>query len=109
MTCVFSCCRLTELSLADNQLSGNISLSSVYNWTMLPLLKHINISRNNFSGLLPPEWGSLRNNVTVDVSYNNLTGPLPANWSVMGAGGLIMPLAYLDASYNSLTGMDLCT
>ena len=107
LCCMFSCCRLTELSVADNQLTGNLSLSSVYNWTMLPLLKHVNMSRNGLSGSLPPEWSNLRNNVTIDVSHNNLTGPLPAAWSLVGADGLIMPLAYLDASYNSLTGMTL--
>lgn len=95
---------MKELSLADNQLSGNISYYG--NWTVLPYLKHINISRNSFTGSLPPEWSALRNNVTIDVSYNNLTGPLPATWSSMGADGQTLPLTYLDASYNSLTGDD---
>lgn len=85
---------LTEASLKNNYLSGNLpggfqtiqvlDLSSNLVNGSLPLdfsganLRYFNISYNNISGKIPPEFGEkIPGNATIDLSFNNLTGHIP--------------------------------
>uniref|UniRef100_R7W944 Tyrosine-sulfated glycopeptide receptor 1 n=1 Tax=Aegilops tauschii TaxID=37682 RepID=R7W944_AEGTA len=65
---------VTEVSLASRGLEGRISPSLADITSLL----HVNLSRNSFSGVLPPELmhssGSI---IVLDVSFNRLNGLLP--------------------------------
>ncbi|XP_049396378.1 probable LRR receptor-like serine/threonine-protein kinase At1g53420 isoform X1 [Solanum stenotomum] len=64
---------LTELNLADNQLSGKLpdSLTSFVN------LEELQLQNNEFVGALPLSFHSLVNLKTFDVRGNNLNGTIP--------------------------------
>nr|XP_010317419.1 probable LRR receptor-like serine/threonine-protein kinase At1g53440 isoform X2 [Solanum lycopersicum] len=64
---------LTELNLADNQLSGELpdSLTSFVN------LEELQLQNNEFVGGLPSSFYSLVNLKTFDVRGNNLSGKIP--------------------------------
>lgn len=93
--------RLIHLSLANNQLQGNLSGT---NWASLPALQFLNLSSNLLAGPLPDAWADLRTNFSADVSRNRLIGQLPLSWGIAGTDRLTMQLALLDASSNTLTG-----
>lgn len=96
------CCRIQRLSLAGNQLTGNLAM---VNWTSSSQLHTLNLSSNLLTGSLDSSWAALRLPVVVDVSSNNLTGPLPQAWGTPGLDGAAMSLVLLDASHNALTGV----
>ncbi|CAD6342555.1 unnamed protein product [Miscanthus lutarioriparius] len=60
--------------------------------------KFLNLSRNKFTGLIPPEIGQLKALLSLDISSNNLTGPIPP--SICNLTNLLV----LDLSNNNLTG-----
>ncbi|XP_071694108.1 probable LRR receptor-like serine/threonine-protein kinase At4g37250 [Rutidosis leptorrhynchoides] len=85
---------LTVVSLKGNKFNGELSsgfdsvkvldLSSNLINGSLPVdfgggdLNYFNISHNNISGVIPPEFANkLSTNATIDLSYNNLTGAIP--------------------------------
>ncbi|KVI02719.1 probable LRR receptor-like serine/threonine-protein kinase At4g37250 [Cynara cardunculus var. scolymus] len=85
---------LTVVSLKGNYFSGELvsgfgsvkilDLSSNFINGSLPKelgsgdLDYFNVSHNNISGEIPPEFANkLRTNVTIDLSFNNLAGAIP--------------------------------
>ncbi len=110
--------RVTQLSLAGNNLTGTIiiQLGSLTNLVWLDL------SFNNLSGSLPLQLDSLVNLQSLSLSHNQLTGNIPiqlgslANLQKFIAGynqlsgsiptqlGNLLKLTTLDLSNNKLTG-----
>ncbi|KAJ0457730.1 putative protein kinase RLK-Pelle-LRR-III family [Helianthus annuus] len=85
---------LTVVSMKNNYFHGNLpdgfnsvkflDLSANFITGSLPkdfgsgALIYFNISHNNISGEIPPEFtNKIPTNATIDLSYNNLTGPIP--------------------------------
>lgn len=59
----------------------------------------VDLSYNNLSGPLWPEFGNLKKLHVLDLKVNNLSGPIPSNWSGMSS------LETLDLSHNKLSGI----
>ncbi|KAL8251020.1 hypothetical protein R6Q59_034713 [Mikania micrantha] len=85
---------LTVVSLKNNYLHGNLpagfdsikflDVSGNLITGSLPQdfgggeLVYFNVSHNNISGEIPPEFtNKIPSNATIDLSFNNLTGPIP--------------------------------
>ncbi|KAL2242101.1 probable inactive receptor kinase At5g67200 [Sesamum indicum] len=84
---------LRVLSLRNNSLTGPIpDLSGLVN------LKVLFLSRNYFSGSVPPSVSTLHRLKTLDLSYNMLAGPIPDS-----LGGLDR-LYYLRLDFNRFNG-----
>ena len=89
--------RVTELSLQDNRLGGQLTaeLINLSNLTALRLvgnelggeippeigrlttLSVLDLGWNHFTGQIPPELGSLSNLTRLDLAHNQLSGPIP--------------------------------
>ncbi|CAN6177882.1 unnamed protein product [Urochloa humidicola] len=82
---------LSMLYLDDNALSGHLP-PELGN---LPLIV-LNVSRNYFSGPIPPNTGQASCLEVLDLSYNNLSGELPSSL------GQLSRLSLFNASYNPL-------
>ncbi|ESQ45501.1 hypothetical protein EUTSA_v10010170mg [Eutrema salsugineum] len=84
--------QLQVLSLENNSLSGSIpDLSPLVN------LKSLILSRNGFSGTLPPSILSLRRLIVLDLSNNNFTGSIPSEINVLSR------LSSLNLEFNRLS------
>ncbi|KAL0432523.1 UNVERIFIED_CONTAM: putative inactive receptor kinase [Sesamum latifolium] len=84
---------LRVLSLRNNSLTGPIpDVSGLVN------LKVLFLSRNYFSGSIPPSVSTLHRLKTLDLSYNMLAGPIPDS-----LGGLDR-LYYLRLDFNRFNG-----
>ncbi|XP_050375004.1 phytosulfokine receptor 1 [Argentina anserina] len=64
-------------------------------WSFPPTLE---LSNNNFSGLIWPEFGNLKALHVLDLKHNILSGPIPSSLSNMKS------LETLDLSHNNLSG-----
>ncbi len=86
--------RVTFLTLADNQLAGEIpsELGRLVN------LEELDLADNRLTGTIPLELGSLVNLEGLDLSDNQLTGTIPLEL------GSLVNLEGLDLSGNQLTG-----
>ncbi|KAJ7972218.1 Leucine-rich repeat protein kinase family protein [Quillaja saponaria] len=82
-----------KLDLSRHGLQGNVSLIS-----QLKALKQLDLSSNNFRGLIPPSFGNLSDLEVLDLSLNKFEGLIP-----LELGGL-KNLKSLNLSYNSLVG-----
>uniref|UniRef100_K3Z093 Uncharacterized protein n=1 Tax=Setaria italica TaxID=4555 RepID=K3Z093_SETIT len=60
--------------------------------------KALYLSRNKFTGVIPPEIGQLKALISLAISFNNLTGPIPP--SICN----LTNMEVLDLSNNNLTG-----
>ncbi|KAL6187346.1 hypothetical protein ACLB2K_038745 [Fragaria x ananassa] len=65
-------------------------------WSFPPTLE---LSNNNFSGQIWPEFGNLKSLHVLDLKCNNLSGPIPSSLSNM------ISLETLDLSHNKLSGI----
>nr|DAD48690.1 TPA_asm: hypothetical protein HUJ06_018627 [Nelumbo nucifera] len=70
-----SLARLDQLRLLD--LHGNRLNGSILPVTNFSNLKLLYLARNDFSGVVPAEIGSLKRLLRLDLSDNNLRGPIP--------------------------------
>lgn len=87
---------VTHLRLPFRSLRGRLS-PSLANLTRL---SHLNLSRNSFSGSVPPAlFSSLE---ILDVSFNRLSGELPPSLSPNNSR---VPLQILDLSSNHFNGV----
>ena len=86
--------RVTELELANNELSGEIppQLGSLASLTTLRL------NRNQLSGEIPPQLGSLANLTTLQLNRNQLSGEIPPEL------GSLANLTNLRLQINQLSG-----
>ena len=85
---------LADLDLSQNQLRGEIS-PELGNLTYL---EKLNLSRNRLSGEIPAELGNLPNLQRLDLSGNQLSGEIPASL------GSLPNLKYLYLDDNQLSG-----
>ncbi|GMP39414.1 hypothetical protein CsSME_00010258 [Camellia sinensis var. sinensis] len=93
LSSVFSCLnKLTELSLAGNNFTGQIKISNLSN------LRVLNISNNQFEGGLDWNYSSLVNLEVFDAYNNNFNALLPLGLLSM------KKLRYLDLGGNYLFG-----
>ncbi|KAJ8442747.1 hypothetical protein Cgig2_011017 [Carnegiea gigantea] len=92
---------LRVLSLSFNGLNDSSILQWVSNMTNISstTLEYLDLSYNNFPGLIPSAFGNLGSLVHLDLSSNELQGPIPA-----GLGQLHL-LSHLDLSSNALEGL----
>lgn len=82
-----------KLDLAHKNLKGNVTLMSE-----LKSLKLLDLSNNNFGGLIPPSFGTLSELEVLDLSSNKFEGSIPSQF-----GGLTS-LKSLNLSNNLLVG-----
>ncbi|RZC63757.1 hypothetical protein C5167_025616 [Papaver somniferum] len=86
-----SCELLTRLDLDQCRFSGSIP-HAISN---LKQLQNLDLSLNNFTGLIPSiSW--LESLIHIDLSGNSLVGPIPWDWN------RLLKLVYLDLDSNSL-------
>lgn len=64
----------------------------------LKLLKQLNLSRNSFTGVIPPRIANMLQLESLDLSYNQLSGEIPPAMAAMSF------LEVLNLSYNHLSG-----
>ncbi len=109
---------VTEISLFDNELSGEIptelaNLSSLTililssnnltgsipdSFATLPTLSTLALGGNQLSGTIPASLGQIENLVILALSDNNFTGNIPAALSALAH------LEYLGLAFNQLSG-----
>ncbi|CAL5006005.1 unnamed protein product [Urochloa decumbens] len=82
------------LDLSNNNFEGIIP----NNIGDLKLLKQLNLSRNSFTGGIPPRIANLLQLESLDLSYNQFSGEIPPAMAQMSF------LGTLNLSYNHLSG-----
>ncbi|KAI4368058.1 hypothetical protein MLD38_016665 [Melastoma candidum] len=87
---------LEELYLGKNLFSGSLDFSSLT--SAEPGIRVLDISRNQYSGYIPDEVGSLSSLQGLDLAANNFSGSLPE--SMVNLSSLVS----LDLSENHFTG-----
>ncbi|CAO2191599.1 unnamed protein product [Urochloa humidicola] len=65
----------------------------------LKILKQLNLSRNSFTGEIPPQVANMLQLESLDLSYNQLLGEIPPAMALMSF------LEMLNLSYNHLSGL----
>lgn len=84
---------LKNLSVANNQLSGNITEEV----GLIMSLEFLDLSQNMFSGSMPSKLTSLKNLVSLNLSLNSLDGTVPAGFASLEK------LKYLDLHSNAFS------
>ncbi|MCD7459011.1 hypothetical protein HAX54_039807 [Datura stramonium] len=84
---------LHNLSVANNQLSGNITEEI----GLIISLEFLDLSKNMFSGSIPSKLTSLKNLVSLNLSFNSLDGTVPAGFASLEK------LKYLDLHSNAFS------
>ncbi|KAK1366204.1 leucine-rich repeat receptor-like tyrosine-protein kinase PXC3 [Heracleum sosnowskyi] len=85
--------RVERLNLSHQGLQGNVSVIS-----QLTALKSLDLSYNNFHGIVPSEFGYLFELEFLDLSFNKFGSSVPKEW------GRLKNLKSLNLSNNFLTG-----
>lgn len=80
-------------------LKRNVSARGLQYNQVSSLPPTLDLSHNNLSGPIWPEFGSLKKLHILDLKLNNLSGQIPSNLSGMSS------LETLDLSHNNLTGI----
>jgi Leucine-rich repeat (LRR) protein len=94
-TLVFNSSRLEYLYLGGNSFWGQISDFPLYGWKVWSVL---DLSKNQFSGMLPRSFVNFTYDGVLDLSKNHFKGPIPRDFCKLGR------LEYLDLSDNNLSG-----
>ncbi|KAI5560285.1 hypothetical protein BDE02_16G037100 [Populus trichocarpa] len=92
---VFNSSGLAFLYLSGNKFWGQISDFPLYGWKAWQVL---NLSNNQFSGLLPRSFVNFTELGVLDLSKNHFKGPIPRDFCKLDK------LEYLDLSKNNLSG-----
>ncbi|PAN35585.1 hypothetical protein PAHAL_6G219300 [Panicum hallii] len=85
----------TYIDLSNNNFMGVIP-NAICD---LKFLKQLNLSRNSFTGEIPPSIANMMQLESLDLSYNQLFGEIPPAMAAMSF------LEVLNLSYNHLSGM----
>lgn len=88
--------KLKTLSVPNNLLSGEFPIS-ITTSKFAKSLAFLDLSSNNFSGIIPPTIVQCENLKTINLQVNSFTGPLPAELSKLTLTDLIL-------SSNKLSG-----
>ncbi|GFP87744.1 leucine-rich repeat receptor-like tyrosine-protein kinase at2g41820 [Phtheirospermum japonicum] len=83
-----------RLDLSSHVLQGNLTLISE-----LKSLKFLDLSFNNFNGIIPPSLANLPQLEFLDLSFNSFDGPIPVEFSKL------KNLRALNLSNNFFTGV----
>jgi Leucine-rich repeat (LRR) protein len=94
-TSLFNSSRLGYLYLSGNNFWGQISDFPLYGWKEWNVL---DLSSNQFSGMLPRSFGNFTYHGVLDLSKNHFKGPIPRDFCKLDQ------LEYLDLSENNLSG-----
>jgi len=94
-TSVFNSSTSQFLYLNGNNFSGQISDFQLYGWKELSVL---DLSNNQFSGMLPRSFVNFTYLGVLDLSKNHFKGSIPKDFCKLGR------LQYLDISENNLSG-----
>eukprot|EP00258_Populus_trichocarpa_P037410 XP_024453429.1 receptor-like protein 13 isoform X3 [Populus trichocarpa] len=94
-TSVFNSSRLNFLYLNGNNFWGQISDFPLYRWNVWNVL---DLSNNQFSGMLPRSFVNFSILGVIDLSGNHFKGPIPRDFCKFDQ------LEYLDLSENNLSG-----
>ncbi|KAI5593698.1 hypothetical protein BDE02_03G029600 [Populus trichocarpa] len=94
-TSMFNSSTLEFLYLGGNNFWGQISDFPLNGWKML---RALNLSNNQFSGMLPRCFVNSTCLATIDLSKNHFKGPIPRDFCMFDQ------LEYLDLSENNLFG-----
>ncbi|KAM0936849.1 putative protein kinase RLK-Pelle-LRR-III family [Dioscorea sansibarensis] len=94
---------LTSLNLSGNHFTGSIQLQSLSSADSTGMTSHspleiLDLSDNEFSGLLPPEVSNMKSLRVLNLRKNTLSGELPVELSTLGG------LEVLDLSVNHFKG-----
>jgi Leucine-rich repeat (LRR) protein len=92
---VFNSSGLAFLYLSGNKFWGQISDFPLYGWNAWQVL---NLSNNQFSGMLPRSFVNFTKLGVLDLSKNHFKGPIPRDFCKLDK------LGYLDLSKNNLSG-----
>lgn len=101
-TCGFTCdvqslkptiSRVTEIAL--DQAGYSASLTSI-SWNLIPHLRSLDLTGNNFSGPIPTSLANLTRLTRLTLSSNSLSGPIPPSL------GLLSTLKELSLDNNAL-------
>jgi hypothetical protein len=84
-----------SLDLSNNNFEGIIP-DVIGN---LKCLRELNLSRNSLAGGIPPQIANMLQLESLDLSYNQLSGEIPSTMAEMSFLGV------LNLSYNHLSGM----
>ncbi|KAF5780753.1 putative protein kinase RLK-Pelle-DLSV family [Helianthus annuus] len=87
-------CHVVSISLKGQSLPGNLPLE----FSNLPYLQNLDLTRNCLSGTIPPEWGSMQRIVNISLLVNRLNGSLPKEL------GNINTLKSLSVEDNMMSG-----
>ena len=87
--------RVTDINLPNNNLVGQLPLSQL---DQLPNLSYLDVSGNEFSGIIPKGLGALTQLEYLDLSRNTLAGEIPKELAGQA------PLKMLDLGGNQLVG-----
>ncbi|KAG9134722.1 hypothetical protein Leryth_001052 [Lithospermum erythrorhizon] len=93
IVCSLNNSMVEKLDLSGHGLQGNVSLISE-----LKALKSLDLSNNNFHGIIPPMFGNLSELEVLDLSFNKFESSIPEEIGKLGN------LRYLNLSNNLLTG-----
>ncbi|XP_010431689.1 PREDICTED: probable leucine-rich repeat receptor-like serine/threonine-protein kinase At3g14840 [Camelina sativa] len=91
--CSSSVCHVTSIVLMGQNLQGSLPTE----FSGLPFLQEIDLSRNFLNGSIPPEWGALPL-VNISLLGNRISGPIPKEF------GNFTNLKSLVLEYNQLSG-----
>jgi Leucine-rich repeat (LRR) protein len=92
---VFNSSGLAVLYLSGNNFWGQISDFPLYGWKAWNVL---DLSNNQFSGMLPRSFVNFTFLTAIDMSKNHFKGPIPRDFCKLDE------LEYLDLSENNLSG-----
>ncbi|KAM0063239.1 putative protein kinase RLK-Pelle-DLSV family [Helianthus debilis subsp. tardiflorus] len=87
-------CHVTSISLKGQSLAGTLPPE----FTNLPNLLNIDLTRNYLSGTIPPAWGSMGKILNISMIGNRLTGSIPKEL------GNISTLTTLSVEDNLMSG-----
>jgi Leucine-rich repeat (LRR) protein len=90
---VGGCLTLWRLILKENNLSGALP-----EFSENPILYHMDVSKNNITGPIPPSIGNCSGLTSIHLSMNKLTGFIPSEL------GNLVNLLVVDLSSNQLEG-----